>query len=166
MIEIDDFYTHADVITGLSHLLNETRENVSIYVLLGMSNRFAMLDILEKDDDFPLYSIGVHGWNHFQESSFGYWEMRHMLEFAISWDCFNPEFVMPWNRMPTPGAIRALKEKKFTLITPYAWQRVIVTALGCNAVNGYADMLLHPPDLLNQDRLDQIIRRMNDEDSD
>ena len=93
-------------------------------------------------------SVALHGWDHFCEPSFGYWKGRHLLELAQAWKCFDQTFKMPWNRMPRPGFLRALRENGWGLVTPYRWQALIATAVGCRVELAKPDFLLHPPDLL------------------
>lgn len=148
MIEIDDFYTDDWVIDAFQLLMEKTNEPIFLFALLGKSDR----DILRSIKN-PRITIGIHGWCHFCEPRFDYWAGRHLLETALSWDCFDRMFVMPWNKMPRLGFIKALRESNFTLVTPHKIQRVIATLLGCNSIDLKAT-LLHPPDLLDLERIE------------
>lgn len=160
VIQIDDFYTDASVIDGLQSLMGEINVSVTLFALLALSDR-EVLRSLKSDR----VTIGVHGWNHYVESQFGYWQMRHFLETALSWNCFDRMMTMPWNRMPKLGAVKALRESGFTLVTPYRKQRVVATILGCNSVDLKPDMLLHPPDLLDSDGLEEVVEFYSDKET-
>lgn len=141
LIQIDDFYTDDKVdIEWLVEMPIEVR----LSVLLSKSRK----GLIQPIRDIPNVTVGVHGWNHFIEPSFGYWQARHLLETADSWECFDKFFVMPWNKMPGIGFMKALRETDYVLITPYKWQVVVARVFKCNAFYSMPDFLLHPPDLL------------------
>lgn len=140
-IQLDDYYTDTRVRHRLSYL-KELGFCVSVSALLSKSERS---DLMEMSNHFH---IALHGWDHFIEARLGYWGARHLFEMAISWDCFDGTFVMPWNTLPNPRFIQAMKESGFKLATPYLWQCRLLSLFGCKCEHRVLDMLLHPPDLL------------------
>jgi len=156
-IQIDDFYTSPDVISGLHQLIELVDVSISVFALPSSSEKE---ELSRQRISSRIQYIGIHGWNHFVEGSFGYWEMRHLLETALSRHCFDRMITMPWNRMPKLGAIKALAEKRFCLVTPYGWQRIIATVLGCNSIDLHS-ILLHPSDLLDNSTVIETAIRLN-----
>jgi hypothetical protein len=140
LVQIDDFYTDDRI--DIDWLV-AMPVDVRLSALLSKSRK----ELLRVLNDIPGVSVGVHGWNHFIEPQFGYWEARHLLETADSWECFDKFFVMPWNRMPKVGFLRAMKEIGYKLVTPYKWQAWIASVCGCGAEHSMP-ILLHPPDFL------------------
>ena len=146
IIHLDDYVHNDGAMTidlfKLIHWMDHTVE-FKIYALMAGC---IPDDILHVEHLLGV-EIGLHGWNHFIEPAFGYWQARHLLETAKSWGCFSSKFKMPWNRMPRLGFLRALRETGFTLVTPYKWQAVVARAVGVTVEWSDPDYLLHPLDL-------------------
>lgn len=156
-VEIDDFTTEYRTVATFESFMSQVpcgSVKITAFALLSKSDASI---INELRDEYSL-TIGVHGWNHYQEPRFGYWQARHLLETAISWQCFDRLFVMPWNRMPGLGFLKALRESQFTFVSPYRWQCVIAAMAGCDVKCVKPDYLLHPPDLLlRSEQVDSIL---------
>ena len=146
IIHLDDYtatrpyYQHR--LARLISLIGDGGE-LSVHALMSRSNPGGLVDAGELLGCY----VSLHGWNHFVEPAFGYWQARHLLETAESWNCFSRKFKMPWNRMPRLGFLRALRETGWSLVTPYKWQAVVARAVGVTVEWSNPDYLLHPLDL-------------------
>ena len=144
IFELDDFRTRKPQIKALFRLKKRYPNfKATLFTLLGLSlerelAKLASLDWVE---------LALHGWDHFSELSWGYWEARHFLEYAETVGCFVPLFKMPWNRMPRLGFIKALIEQCVCLVTPKKSQALILRAAGLTVACYTPDFWLHPVEL-------------------
>ena len=165
-IQIDDFDTSHTTVAAFESFMSQVSlgsilgsVEVSAYALLSVSDR----NIISRLKAEYNMVIGIHGWNHFWEPLYGYWQARHLLEVATSWQCFDKSFVMPWNKGPCYGFLKALRESEFTFVSPYKLQCAIAELVGCSARCVSPDYLLHPPDLLLGSKLlDSVLDAIGD----
>jgi len=145
VLELDDYQTQRrDVIRWLYSLKAECPDlKVTLFTLLGPSDFRRLEELAHKN----WIDLALHGWDHFSEWRWGYWEMRHYLEMVEDLGFFIPIFKMPWNRWPRPGALKALKENGWGYATPRRLQWPLLKCFGLEVYKGKLTVLLHPCDL-------------------
>ena len=146
-LELDDFHTQRHDVLGWMREMKATfpQFKITLFTLLGPSN-FRALERLAATDWTELC---LHGWDHFTEPSWGYWEARHYLEMADDLGFFIRIFKMPWNRWPRVGFFKALGEYGYALRTPKWAQQISAFFFSVKNSKMQADTLwLHPHGLL------------------
>lgn len=141
IIELDDFRTDNKLIEDIRRLQRDCGVRVRLFVLLGLCNPKFLRDV---SSEFETY---LHGWDHFSEKAWDYWEMRHFLEYAKYLNFHEIFYKPPWNRFPNLGVVSAMKEKECVLVTPKK-QQVLLARLLRLGVSYSVNPVIHPIDFL------------------
>lgn len=144
IFELDDFRTRKPQTKALFRFKKRYPNfKATLFTLLGLSSEKELVKLAKLD----WVELALHGWDHFSELGWGYWEARHFLEYAETVGCFVPLMKMPWNRLPRLGFIKALKERNVYLVTPKRIQALALKATGLKVACYTPDLWLHPVQL-------------------
>lgn len=149
--ELDDFRTEDWIIWNLFRVKGRVPSlKVTLFTLMNLSSRSTLRELAEYD----WIEIAVHGWDHFSEWKWSYWEARHFLEMFVDIPWIQPIFKMPWNRPPSLGFLRALRELDWSFATSYKkrWQTLLPRFMGIpHYASRPSTIWCHPNDLLRDD---------------
>jgi hypothetical protein len=155
VFELDDFNTQDQAtVWELFRLKGRYPQlKATLFTLVGLSDPSTLLELSRQD----WVELNVHGWDHYGEWKWNYWEARHFFEQIETMSWLRPVFKMPWNRWPTVGFIRALKEAGWTFATswPKRYQAWMLRSVGIPTyVSPPGAVWCHPQDLPRLDLTD------------